>query len=128
MPGPPAPVTAGAAPLEEPAPDDEIATGLPGLYASVMTRETIVQIWESEGLRPTGHTITVRDDREATCFIETKGELMTVSRVTRLELLDAFIALGTAKEERYIFLYDDVLGFKLSGAAAPKDRAAGFGR
>jgi hypothetical protein len=108
--------------------DDEIATRLSELYASAMTRETIVQIWESEGLRPTGHTITVRDDREATCFIETKGELMTVSRVTRLELNDGFIALGTAKDERYIFVYEDVLGFKLSGAAAPKDRAAGFGR
>lgn len=119
---------AGSAPLEEPAPDDEIATALPGLYASAMTRETIVQIWESEGLRLTGHTITIRDDREATCFIETKGELMTVSRVARLELHDAFIALGTAKEERYIFVYEDVIGFKLSGAAAPKDRAAGFGR
>ena len=46
-----------------------------------MVRETIVQIWESEGLRPTGHTIIVRDDRDATCFIETKGELMTVSNV-----------------------------------------------
>src|SRR3954453_19216265 len=98
------------------------------MYALAMTRGTIVQIWEAGGVRPTGNTITVRDYREATCFIETKGELMTVSRVTRLELHDGFIALGIAKDERYIFVYEDVLGFKLSGAAAPKDRAAGFGR
>jgi hypothetical protein len=109
--------------------DDEIATGLSGLYASAMTRETIVQIWESEGARPAaGHTITVRDDREATCFIETKGEVMTISRVTRLDLHDGFIAIGTAKDERYSFVYEDVLGFKLSSPATSKDRAAGFGR
>lgn len=91
-----------------------------------MTRETIVQIWEAEGTRAAGHTITIREEREATCFIETKGELMTVARVTKLDLHDAFITIGTAKDERYVFAYEDVLGFKLSSPAAPKDRPAGF--
>jgi hypothetical protein len=93
-----------------------------------MTRETIVQIWESEGIKPTGHSIIVRDDREATCFIETKGELMTVARVTKLGLRDGFIALGTAKDERFVFAYEGILGFKLSGAATPRDRPTGFAR
>jgi hypothetical protein len=109
-------------------PGDGIATGLSGLYASDMTREMIVQIWEAEGVKAVGHTITIRDEREATCFVETKGELMTISRVIRLELRDGFISLGTAKDERFVFAYEGILGFKLSSPAAPKDRPAGFGR
>src|SRR6266496_4717650 len=46
---PSAPIARGAASPSDPDPEDEIATGLSGLYASGMTRETIVQIWESEG-------------------------------------------------------------------------------
>lgn len=107
---------------------DGIATALSGLYASAMTREMIVQIWESEGVKPTGDTITVRDDREATCFVETKGELLAVSRVIRLDLRDGFIALGTAKDERFVFAYEDILGFKLAGPATPRDRPTGFAR
>ena len=99
------------------------------MYDLSMTRETIVQIWESEGIKPTGHTIAIRDDREASCFIETKGELMSVSRVTKMELRDTFISLSTAKDERFIFAYEDILGFKLGGAAEKRDRpTAGFGR
>ena len=93
-----------------------------------MTREMIVQLWESEGVRPAGNTITIREEREATCFIESKGELMTVARVVKLELKEGFIALATAKDERFVFAYDVILGFKLSSPAAPKERAAGFGR
>ena len=108
---------------------DRIATALSGLYDLSMTRETIVQIWESEGIKPTGHTIAIRDDREATCFIETKGELMTVARVTKLELRDSFISLATAKDERFVFAYEDILGFKLTSPTERKDRpTAGFGR
>lgn len=94
-----------------------------------MTREMIVQIWESEGTKLTGNTLTIREEREATCFIETKGELMGISRVTKLDLNDGFVAIGTAKDERYIFTYGDILGFKLSSPATlNKDRPAGFGR
>jgi len=53
---------------------------------------------------------------------------MTVARVTKLDLHDGFIAIGTAKDERFVFAYEDVLGFKLSSPATPKDRPAGFGR
>lgn len=106
-----------------------IATDLSGLYDFSMTRETIVQIWESEGIKPAGHTIAIRDDREATCFIETKGELMSVARVAKLELRDSFIAIVTAKDERFVFAYEDVLGFKLASPTEKRDRpTAGFGR
>jgi hypothetical protein len=91
-----------------------------------MTRETIVQIWEAEGAKLSGHAITVLEEREATCFIETQGEVMSVGRLTKLELRDGFIALQTAKDERYVFAYEDILGFKLASPTAPKDRPAGF--
>ena len=94
-----------------------------------MTREIIVQIWESEGAKLTGNTLVIREEREATCFIETKGELMAISRVNKLDLGEGFISIGTAKDERYVFGYADVLGFKLSGPTTPtRDRPAGFGR
>lgn len=91
-----------------------------------MTREMIVQIWESEGAKLIGHAVTIREEREATCFIQSAGEVMTVTRVTKLDLRDGFISLQTAKDERYVFAYEDVLGFKLSTPAHPKDRPAGF--
>ena len=93
-----------------------------------MTREMIVQIWEAEGAKLSGHAVNVGEEREATCFIQTHGEVMSISRITKLELRDGFISLQTAKDEHIIFGYDAVLGFKLSTPATPKDRPAGFGR
>jgi len=91
-----------------------------------MTRETIIQIWEAEGAKLTGNTVTIREEREATCFVETQGELMSIARLTKLDLRDGFVSLQTAKDERYIFAYEDILGFKLATPAAPRDRPAGF--
>ena len=93
-----------------------------------MTREMIVQIWESEGMKPSGHTLSIREDREATCFIQTAGEGMSIARVTKLELRDGFLCMQTVKDERFVFAYEDVLGWKLSPATTPKDRGAGFAR
>ncbi|MES1207081.1 MAG: hypothetical protein ABUS79_14175 [Pseudomonadota bacterium] len=93
-----------------------------------MTRETIIQIWEAEGTKASGHTLNIREEREATCFIQTRGEVMAIGRISRLELRDTFISLRTAKDEHFIFAYEDVMGFKLSSPSAPKDRPAGFGR
>lgn len=91
-----------------------------------MTREMIVQIWESEGAKLSGHAVSVREEREATCFIQTHGEVMSIARITKLSLADGFISLHNAKDEHFIFPYDAVLGFKISTTAAPKDRPAGF--
>lgn len=93
-----------------------------------MTREMIVQIWESEGMKPSGHTLVIRDDREASCFIQTAGEVMSISRVTKIELRDGFLSMQTVKDERFVFAYEDVLGWKINPAVAPKDRPTGFAR
>ena len=92
-----------------------------------MTREVIVQIWESEGAKLTGHSVVnIRDDREATCFIQSPGEVMAIARLSKLELRDTVLTLHTFKDERFVFAYADVLGFKLASAALPKDRPTGF--
>jgi hypothetical protein len=92
-----------------------------------MTREIIVSILESEGAESKGTTLAFREDREATCFISAPGELLNVARVMRVDLKDKFVTLQTAKDERYAFAYEDILGFKFAGSAPAKDRPAGFG-
>ena len=98
------------------------------VYARRMTREIIVQIWESEGAKLQGQSVAIREEREATCFVSTPGEVMAISRITKLDLREGFIALQTSKDERFVFAYDDILGFKLATPATPKDRPTGFGR
>jgi hypothetical protein len=94
-----------------------------------MTREIIVGILEAEGAQQSGGALSLREDREATCFISTPGEVLHVARIVRIELKDKFLTLQTAKDERFVFAYEDVLGFKLAAAAhGTKDRAAGFVR
>jgi hypothetical protein len=94
-----------------------------------MTREIIISILEGEGAETRGGALTLREDREATCFVFTPGDLLSVARIVRLELKEKYLTLQTAKEERYAFAYDSVLGFKLVPAIANvKDRAAGFSR
>jgi hypothetical protein len=94
-----------------------------------MTREIIVSVLEAEGAQSSAGALALREDREATCFVATPGDLLHVARVVRVELKDKFVTLQTAKDERYSFGYDDILGFKLSATNAnPKDRAAGFAK
>jgi hypothetical protein len=94
-----------------------------------MTREIIVSILEAEGAQSSAGALAFREDREATCFISAPGELLAVARIVRVELKDKFVTFQTAKEERFSFAYEDVLGFKLAAAAhGLKDRTAGFGR
>ena len=94
-----------------------------------MTREIIVSILEGEGAEGRGGNLVLREDREATCFVSTPGELLHVARIVRVELKDKFLTLQTAKDERFAFAYDDVLGFKLVAAAqGVKERHAGFSR
>jgi hypothetical protein len=93
-----------------------------------MTREIIVSILESEGAESKGGALTFREDREVTAFVSSPGELLNVGRVVRVEPKDKFVALQTSKDERYVFAYEDVLGFKFATATNLKDRSAGFGR
>jgi hypothetical protein len=91
-----------------------------------MTREIIVSILEGEGAEGRGGAYKIGEEREATCFISTPGELMAIARVIRVDLKESYVALSTAKDERFAFSYQDVLGFKLAAPAQHKDRAAGF--
>ncbi len=90
-----------------------------------MTRDIIVQILESEGAKGSASGFVIRDEREATCFVSAPGDLMQIPRVVKIDLKEKFISLTTAKDERFLFAYEEVLGFKLT-ASSPKDRLAGF--
>ena len=90
-----------------------------------MTREIITQILEAEGAKASGSVFTIREDREATCFVSAPGDLLQIPRIVKLDLRDKFLALQTAKEERFLFAYEDVLGFRLA-AQTVKERATGF--
>jgi hypothetical protein len=93
-----------------------------------MTREIIVSILEGEGAEGKGGNFKIREEREATCFVSTPGELLAIGRVVRVELKDLYLTLLTAKDERFAFAYQDVLGFKIAAPAQAKDRSAGFSR
>ena len=51
---------------------------------------------------------------------------MAIARVVRVDLKELHVTLTTAKDERFAFAYQDVLGFKLTAPAQHKDRSAGF--
>jgi hypothetical protein len=91
-----------------------------------MTRETIINILEGEGAEGKGGSFKIREEREATCFISTPGDLLAITRVVRVELKDQHVSLTNAKDERFAFAYDVVLGFKMTAAAQVKERSAGF--
>ena len=93
-----------------------------------MTREIIVSILEGEGAEGRGGTFKIPEVREATCFISNTGDLLAVARVVRVDLKDHHLTLSTAKDERFAFAYESVLGFKLAIAAQSKERSAGFAR
>jgi hypothetical protein len=90
-----------------------------------MTREIITQILEAEGAKSSGGVFSIREDREASCFVSAPGELLQIPRVVKIDLRDKFLSLQTVKDERFVFAYEDILGFRLA-AQTNKDRAAGF--
>ena len=91
-----------------------------------MTREIIVSILEGEGAEGRGGSFKIGEEREATCFVAAPGELMAIGRVVRVELKEQYVSLTTAKEEKFVFGYQDVLGFKLAAPPQHKERSAGF--
>jgi hypothetical protein len=93
---------------------------------SDMTREIIVSILEGEGLEGKGGSFKIGEEREATCYVSAPGELLAIGRVVRVELKEQYLTLSTAKDERFAFAYQDVLGFKLAAATHQKERSAGF--
>jgi hypothetical protein len=93
-----------------------------------MTREIIVSILEAEGAQAGAGALLIREDREATCFVSTPGDILHVARIVRVELKDKYVTLQTAKDERFSFALEDVLGFKIAAVTTAKERSAGFSR
>lgn len=93
-----------------------------------MTREIISAALDAEGFKSGTHGYAIPEDREATCLVAGPGELLTVSRVTGVELRQECVVLRTAKDERFYFGYDSVLGLRVLGKAQAKERSAGFAR
>ena len=93
-----------------------------------MTKDTLLQILKSEKLTISGDTVSVPEDREATLFISGSGETIQVPKVVKLEVSDSCLCLQTAKDDRFWFTYELLLGLRLLPAKQAKDRAAGFNR
>jgi hypothetical protein len=94
-----------------------------------MTKETIVAALEAEGFKHANQAFALREEREATCFIATQGDVLPIAKLVRIEMRDKHVLLETGKNERFVFSYEDVLGFRLLGVdVKAKDRGAGFSR
>ena len=97
-----------------------------------MTKETIAQVLEAEGIG-SGKEIkegrfTVPENREAVILIATPGDVMPVERLVSVELRDKYLVVENAKHERHFITYDSVLGLRLLSTPAARERVAGFGR
>jgi hypothetical protein len=93
-----------------------------------MTREILALALESEGLQSGNQGYAVPENREATFFVASPGDVFPIERVARVELRDKLVLLENAKRERYYFAYESVLGVRMLASAAARERAAGFGR
>jgi hypothetical protein len=93
-----------------------------------MTREIIALALEAEGLKAGSQGYSIPEDREATCLVSAPGDVLSVSKIVVADLRDKYLYLQTAKDERFFFAYEDVLGLRLLGKASAKERSAGFGR
>lgn len=93
-----------------------------------MTKDTIVTVLESEGIKGGAKGFDVPEGRELDCFIRSSADLLTVGRVCRVSLHDEFICLENRKSERFFFAYEDLVGLRLGKEEGGKDRSAGFFR
>jgi hypothetical protein len=93
-----------------------------------MTREIIALALESEGLKAGTNGFTIPEEREATCWVTSPGDVLTVNRIVTLDARDKYLLMKTAKDEHYYFAYEDVLGVRILGKAKEKERSAGFSR
>ena len=95
-----------------------------------MTKETLVQVLQAEGLKVANDGVSIPEPRDASFMVAGPGETVQVAKVTRVELRETAICFETAKSERYWFSYDLVLGLRVRGAEASKERKerAGFSR
>ncbi len=92
-----------------------------------MTREIIATVLETEGAKASSKGFTLTEAQDVTCFVSTPGDILPIARVVKVEARDKYVCLETSKGERFLFAYEDVLGFKLGAAATTKDRPSGVG-
>jgi hypothetical protein len=92
-----------------------------------MTKDTLVMACEAEGLKGTAEGFAIAEERDATFLVGAPGELLMVGKVVKVELRDKYLCLHTAKNERFVFTYDLVLGLRFMAAKQGKD-AVGFSR
>jgi len=95
-----------------------------------MTKETLVQALQAEGLKVSNDSVSIPEARDASFMVAGPGENVQVGKVTKVELRENVICFETAKSERYWFTYDLVLGLRICTAEAAKERKerAGFSR
>ena len=93
-----------------------------------MTREILAQALEAEGLQAGNQGYAVPENREATFYVASPGDLFPIERVSRVELREKLILLENVKHERFYFSYDDVIGLRVLASASARERAPGFGR
>ena len=93
-----------------------------------MTKDTIVSILDSEGIKGGAKGLDLPEGRELDIFIRSSADMMTVGRISHLEPQDKFICLQNRKGERFFFAYEDVVGFRVGKEEGGKDRSAGFNR
>ncbi len=96
-----------------------------------MIKETLVQALQAEGLKVASDGVAIPEPRDASFMVAGPGETIQVAKVTKVELRENAVCLETVKAERYWFAYDLVLGLRIRGVEAAKERkerAAGFGR
>jgi len=92
-----------------------------------MTRESLAAALEAEGLSRNNKGFQLPSKREAVCLIGAPGEILTIERLSRIDLQDRYLLLENQRHERFFFAYEDVLGLRLT-AEGPAERMAGFGR
>ena len=93
-----------------------------------MTREILAQALEAEGLQAGNQGYAVPENREATFYVASPGDLFPIERVSRVELREKLILLENVKHERFYFSYEDVIGLRVLASASARERAPGFGR
>jgi len=58
-----------------------------------MTRDIITQILENEGAKAGAGGFSIREDREAACFVSAPGDLLQIPRVVKIDLKEKFLSL-----------------------------------
>ncbi|HEY0710351.1 MAG TPA: hypothetical protein VGG33_26315 [Polyangia bacterium] len=94
-----------------------------------MTKECIAMVLESEGLGAgKDGRFSIPENREAVCLVEAPGDVVPIERLVAVELRDKFVVLQNGKHERFFFVYENVMGFRLLASSTARERVAGFGR